>query len=442
MKNYTEATKVILIVLASAILASGLDNHSLFINSLTNITNYDKRIRPYHLNSILNITVYMTIVSFGDVEEMKSEFSLDMFFEQQWYDPRLRHGEHGIITLTGTDRNLIWLPDTYFQNIKNAQHHDVPADNSRVTIDKQGHVHYSSRITLSASCEMDLHEYPLDTQTCMLEIMSYAYDDKDVNYRWKGDRNNAIRIMNDNLAQLALKDVHINYRKLPFGKSNYSELMAIFRFERRLGYSLLQIYAPTFLITCISWLSFWISKDAIPARIALGITTILTIVTLNGSFRSAVPKVSYIKAMDLYLIVSFLFVFGAVMEYIAVLSYIDLMNHRKSLEKKFDTSDTTTVDDEKAEEKPLKEKDTMSPHAVQVSRTSYNLNEPQKSTVQRSAATHMIKKILSVNTTPIDKISKVAFPCAYIVFNVVYWVYYALSKGTTEDSFILSNGTD
>lgn len=72
----------------------------------------------------------------------------------------------------------------------------------------------------------------------------------------------------------------------------FCELLAIFKYERRLGFSFLQIYAPTFLIVCLSWLSFWIAKDAIPARIALGVTTVLTIVTLNGSFRSAVPKVT------------------------------------------------------------------------------------------------------------------------------------------------------
>jgi len=71
----------------------------------------------------------------------------------------------------------------------------------------------------------------------------------------------------------------------------YCHLVAKFVFRRRLAYSFIQIYSPTFLIVVLSWLSFWISKDAVPARVALGITTVLTIVTLMGSLRNSVPKV-------------------------------------------------------------------------------------------------------------------------------------------------------
>lgn len=73
--------------------------------------------------------------------------------------------------------------------------------------------------------------------------------------------------------------------------SDYTHLWAEFTFERRLGYAFIQIYAPTVLIVVLSWLSFWIAQDAVPARVALGVTTVLTIVTLMGSFRSSVPKV-------------------------------------------------------------------------------------------------------------------------------------------------------
>lgn len=78
----------------------------------------------------------------------------------------------------------------------------------------------------------------------------------------------------------------------------YTHLVAKFVFRRRLAYSFIQIYSPTFLIVVLSWLSFWISKEAVPARVALGITTVLTIVTLMGSLRNSVPKV-YNEIIDL-----------------------------------------------------------------------------------------------------------------------------------------------
>lgn len=57
----------------------------------------------------------------------------------------------------------------------------------------------------------------------------------------------------------------------------YSCLKAEFHLQRSMGYHLVQSYLPTVLIVVISWVSFWLDVEAIPARITLGVTTLLTI---------------------------------------------------------------------------------------------------------------------------------------------------------------------
>ena len=59
-------------------------------------------------------------------------------------------------------------------------------------------------------------------------------------------------------------------------------------------------------------------KDDIGNRMALGITTVLTIMFLLGSLNGNLPKVSYPKALDWYLLISFLFVFLSLIECIIV----------------------------------------------------------------------------------------------------------------------------
>ena len=62
-------------------------------------------------------------------------------------------------------------------------------------------------------------------------------------------------------------------------------------------------------------------QDDIGNRMALGITTILTIMFLLGSLNGNLPKVSYPKALDWYLLVSFSFVFLSLIECMIVYVY-------------------------------------------------------------------------------------------------------------------------
>lgn len=54
-----------------------------------------------------------------------------------------------------------------------------------------------------------------------------------------------------------------------------------------------------------------------------GVTTVLSITTIGfGGGRAALPKVSYPTALDWFIIVCFVFVFGAIVEY-AYINFVD-----------------------------------------------------------------------------------------------------------------------
>lgn len=44
----------------------------------------------------------------------------------------------------------------------------------------------------------------------------------------------------------------------------------------------------------------------------------LTMTTISTGVRSSLPRISYVKAIDIYLVMSFIFVFAALLEYAAV----------------------------------------------------------------------------------------------------------------------------
>ena len=87
-----------------------------------------------------------------------------------------------------------------------------------------------------------------------------------------------------------------------------------FYFKRDIGYCLIQLYVPSALTVILSWLSFWISTDAIPERVSIGMLTVLTITTQSSAANSNLPGVSYIKAIDIWMSTCLIFVFASLLE--------------------------------------------------------------------------------------------------------------------------------
>ncbi|NXU22123.1 GLRB protein, partial [Thalassarche chlororhynchos] len=98
----------------------------------------------------------------------------------------------------------------------------------------------------------------------------------------------------------------------------YTCVEVIFTLRRQVGFYMMGVYAPTLLIVVLSWLSFWINPDASAARVPLGIFSVLSLASECTTLAAELPKVSYVKALDVWLIVCLLFGFASLVEYAVV----------------------------------------------------------------------------------------------------------------------------
>ena len=81
---------------------------------------------------------------------------------------------------------------------------------------------------------------------------------------------------------------------------------------------LIDSYSLCVFQVMMSWVSFWIDAQAVPARTTIGLLTVLTVVTQTTYLLQTLPSVSYIKAVDVWMVACLLFVFAAFLEYAAV----------------------------------------------------------------------------------------------------------------------------
>ena len=102
-----------------------------------------------------------------------------------------------------------------------------------------------------------------------------------------------------------------------------------FVLQRDIGYFLIQVYVPSILIVILSWVSFWINIEATPARVSLGLLTVLTMTTQSAGARSTLPRVSYIKAIDVWMSMCLIFVFTSLLEF----AFVNVVSRSKGSAK-------------------------------------------------------------------------------------------------------------
>nr|XP_027234819.1 glycine receptor subunit alpha-1-like [Penaeus vannamei] len=148
-------------------------------------------------------------------------------------------------------------------------------------------------------------------------LPSVSHTTDDLVFMW--DPNVPLEVdRNIELPQLDLVKKYTGDCTQVYSTGNFTCLEIVFTFKRRLGYYLFHTYVPTCLIVIMSWISFWIRPEAVPARVTLGVTSLLTLSTQHANSQKALPPVSYIKAIDVFMSSCTVFVFFSLMEYALV----------------------------------------------------------------------------------------------------------------------------
>ncbi|XP_045107325.1 glycine receptor subunit alphaZ1-like [Portunus trituberculatus] len=164
---------------------------------------------------------------------------------------------------------------------------------------------------------MNFQTYPHDSQQCAMKIESLSHTTDDLIFVW----DPLVPLVVDDTIELPQLDLVSNNTgdcTQVYSTGNFTCLEVIFTFKRRLGYYLFHTYIPTCLIVIMSWISFWIKPEAVPARVTLGVTSLLTLSTQHANSQKSLPPVSYIKAIDMFMSSCTVFVFLSLMEYAMV----------------------------------------------------------------------------------------------------------------------------
>ncbi|XP_067683376.1 glycine receptor subunit alpha-2-like [Haliotis asinina] len=371
------------------------------LNRLLNADRYDATIRPRDdSGEATRVELDLTLKSLGPVNDINMEFSASFFLRQSWRDHRLAYDElNSSIVISEKRLDSLWVPDLYFPQSKRESRHDITIPNVMIRLSPDGSILYSQRLSVTFDCHMDLHKFPLDQQTCQIDMESYSFTSDDLYFAFSSKRAAVQKSKGADIPDFTITKITHGDCSVTYATGTFTCLRVILHLKREIGFYATQTYVPSILIVVLSWASFWIDHEAVPARISVGLLTVLTITSQSSGARAQLPRVPYVKGIDVWMTSCLVFVFAAYMEY-AVVTVLS-RQHKKG--EKYSSKASSS--------------------------TSFTDTEPSKASTfddnksGSSSSNGALKQVKDAGKR-VDTISRYGFPLSFLIFNIVYFVYY------------------
>ncbi|XP_066582461.1 glutamate-gated chloride channel isoform X9 [Prorops nasuta] len=314
----TLALTLVTLVRAEDIFEEGKSDKEILDNLLLS-TRYDKRLLP-PVQGTLTVNVSVLLLSLASPDESSLKYEVEFLLQQQWYDPRLRYSNRSRYEFLNAIHhyNDIWLPDTYFIMHGDFKDPLIPV-HFALRIYRNGTVNYLMRRHLILSCQGRLNIFPFDDPLCSFAIESISYEQTAITYVWKNDEGtlrtspsltslNAYLIKN----QTITCPIKVSWR------GNYSCLKVDLIFTRDRAFYFTTVFIPGIILVTSSFITFWLEWNAVPARVMIGVTTMLNFFTTSNGFRSTLPVVSNLTAMNVWDGVCMCFIYASLLEFVCV----------------------------------------------------------------------------------------------------------------------------
>merc|ERR1719192_79177 len=163
--------------------------------------------------------------------------------------------------------------------------------------------------------------------------------------------------------------------------------------HRHISHYIINYYLPSGLFVVVSWISFLVPADIIPGRMALLVTLFLVLVNIFNTVTTNTPKAEGLTAIEAWMLACILFVFGALIEYAAILF--------------------------------KKQKYVSGQHKVNlkiVCKENYKYEVQEKSPANQAVTMQQ----LAEEYWRIDKFFLISFPILFFIFNIIYWLAFIL----------------
>jgi len=175
-------------------------------------------------------------------------------------------------------------------------------------------------------CKMDVSNFPLDEQNLLIEISDYVWIQDSLTYVV----NNEVTGINKNIysAEWYISDYDANVTTLREMGTDFSTFQYLVSAERKTTSFMIKILIPILIVMGVSMLNLFINKKELETCIALGVTSLLSIIALYFSISGNLPEVNYATTVDKMMMGSYLVIFISMIEIVIAHNLIERKNEK------------------------------------------------------------------------------------------------------------------
>uniref|UniRef100_A0A0N5CG89 Neur_chan_LBD domain-containing protein n=1 Tax=Strongyloides papillosus TaxID=174720 RepID=A0A0N5CG89_STREA len=284
---------------------SGISSFYKLENYLLN--NYNPNIIPQrNRNNSVNVSFTINLYQIIEINELQQYIKINCWVVEKWEDPMLYWNPddfEGIDEIILPEHN-VWKPDTTLYNSlvmedsasKRLQHVKLNTNN----ITKTTTVEMLYPAIYKSSCIIDLRYFPFDYTKCQLTFGSWIFDNKAIDYFHGSNISNSQAIGTKHCLpnegfDILSTSVERKVMKYACCVNNYTLLEYTLYIQRKPLYYIVNLVAPTGIITLIAIIGFFSSStlnDVREEKISLGITTLLSMTFIILAVSDKMPSTS------------------------------------------------------------------------------------------------------------------------------------------------------
>lgn len=250
------------------------------------------------------ITVRLGLLDIAGIDNREQVFKVDIFVEVEWRDSRLAVGDDAGGDLRTFEVGEIWSPRLLVVNDRGL---DVLLPQV-ATVDRQGNVIARQRLAGSLAVDLELRDFPFDTQRLPIEVVSYQYDASEIVYSENSELVAGFdKFSGDGWTYSALEPEPFVYRLKDDGRGGSGIVFAVTA-KRGAAYYIFTLALPMTLILFLAWMAHWLPVDVIPPRMGTASATVFSLIAFGVSFRLTLPRIDYLTDADRFVLYSTLLV--------------------------------------------------------------------------------------------------------------------------------------